>query len=553
MPKTLGQRFEARVDRTGDHHLWLGATKADGAGMIRVGDRMVTAHRVAWELVHGSLPNGARVFGCPEAPACVRIEHLRLGGGERSTSVARGGRARRGQGTAREIRPGVWQLGVSAGQYEDGSPRRLWRTVRARSRVQATKALAAFAAELDDVSAKPDRKVRDLTFDAAVERYLVEHLYEEKGREARTIDSYRQVHKNWFSPLAGGRRLADVDRATLDKLFGRMRAAGMSRSRMNQAKSLYGPLFRWARKRGIVTTNPMVDFELPTSRQVTRERVPPEVEEISVLLSEALVVIPETAPLLTLGAVTGMRRGELVGLRRSRIFWAEGRITVDEATDIGGRIKGTKTRRERSLHIDEDTLAMLRRHCDLMDERAAICGVTVGSDAFVFSDEPDCSRPWDPDTVTKRVGLLKEHLGIADKAPSTIALENEALRLYRLPRTERADGRQYMPPKGGIPFAEIGRRLGRSERWASLAVDSAQRREAAAARGLKLNFDGSILALRKFTSSELLDAGFNISMVAQRQGHGPQVLTKHYSKSRASADRKAAEHLGRVIHGNKKE
>ncbi len=57
------------------------------------------------------------------------------------------------------------------------------------------------------------------------------------------------------------------------------------------------------------------------------------------------------------------------------------------------------------------------------------------------------------------------------------------------------------------------------------------------------------IALRKFTSSELLDAGFNISMVAQRQGHGPQVLAKHYAKRRRSADRKAAEHLGRVVHG----
>lgn len=100
-----------------------------------------------------------------------------------------------------------------------------------------------------------------------------------------------------------------------------------------------------------------------------------------------------------------------------------------------------------------------------------------------------------------------------------------------------------------MTYKEIGAHFGRSERWASLAVASAKRREAARARGEELHFDGSILALRKFTSSELLDAGFNISMVAQRQGHGPQVLTKHYSKSRRSADRKAAEHLGRVIHG----
>ena len=102
-----------------------------------------------------------------------------------------------------------------------------------------------------------------------------------------------------------------------------------------------------------------------------------------------------------------------------------------------------------------------------------------------------------------------------------------------------------------MSFREIGEVLGRSERWASLAVASAQRREAANAGGrAQLNFDGSILGLRKFTSSELLDAGFNVSVVAERQGHGPQVLTRHYSKLRASSDQRAAEHLGRVIHGD---
>ncbi|HLY82113.1 MAG TPA: hypothetical protein VKQ71_03965 [Acidimicrobiales bacterium] len=45
------------------------------------------------------------------------------------------------------------------------------------------------------------------------------------------------------------------------------------------------------------------------------------------------------------------------------------------------------------------------------------------------------------------------------------------------------------------------------------------------------------------------NAGFNISMVAQYQVHGPQVLTRHYSNSRASVEKKAADHVGRVVHG----
>lgn len=155
------------------------------------------------------------------------------------------------------------------------------------------------------------------------------------------------------------------------------------------------------------------------------------------------------------------------------------------------------------------------------------------------------------DSLTKKVGILKEHMGIADKAPETIALEDAALELYR----SRGYGPGRSPstpgprPLGGMSYEAIGAQLDRSGKWAEKAIASAKRREAAAERGTIPKFDGSVLALRKFTSSELLDAGFNISVVAGRQGHGAQVLVKHYSK-RPSGDRKAAEHLGRVVRGS---
>ena len=146
--------------------------------------------------------------------------------------------------------------------------------------------------------------------------------------------------------------------------------------------------------------------------------------------------------------------------------------------------------------------------------------------------------------------MLKGYLGIEDKDPDVVALEDEALRLRRSTPSARPAAKPGPLPGGGLSYREIGSTSGRSERWASLAVAAAERRERAKDSGRgDLDFDGSILALRKFTSSELLDAGFNVSVVAQRQGHGPQVLTRHYSKSRASSDKRAAEHLGRVVHG----
>lgn len=45
---SLAERFEAQVDRSDEHHRWLGAVNADrGTGRLKIAGRHVTAHRVA--------------------------------------------------------------------------------------------------------------------------------------------------------------------------------------------------------------------------------------------------------------------------------------------------------------------------------------------------------------------------------------------------------------------------------------------------------------------------------------------------------------------------
>lgn len=545
----LDQRFESKVDRSGEHHVWTGSKKADGTGKLKVDGRSVTAQRVAWELTHGSVPAGGEIVGCPDVKGCVRVEHLsvrRADDGGRRRPARR--RAARGSGSKIEVRPGAWKLTVTAGRYADGRVRRVHRTVHASGDLEASRELAAFVAEVHESPLIASRADRDIKVDEAVERFLTEHLLGEKGRDAGTVQNYRGVHQKWFSPQIGGRRVVDIDEAAIDRVFGAMRRAGLSASRLQDARNLYQPFFRWAKRRRLISRNPMADFELPTSLHVAREHAPPEVDQLSLYLRTALEVVPDVAPVLTLGAVTGMRRGELVGVRRSRLSPRQGTLTVDAASD-GRLVKTTKTRVVRHVAVDAATMAMLQRHCDRMDERAAVFGATVAPEGFVFSLEPDCSVPLSADYLTKQVAVLKEHLGISTKRPETIAREDEALRLFRQQPAHRPKGKTGPSFKGGMSYEEIGRRLGRSTKWAFDAVASAQRREQAMARGAGEVFDGSIVALRKFTSSELLDAGFNLSLVAQRQGHGPQVLVKHYARGRPSADRKAADHLGQVVHG----
>jgi integrase len=338
----------------------------------------------------------------------------------------------------------------------------------------------------------------------------------------------------------------------IDRCFARMRTEGQSASSMNQARALLSGAFRWGRRTGKVVHNPMVGFQLPKSTYVSTEKLPPEAADISLILHAALEHTPDIVPILTLAATTGARLGELVALRRSDIDWDRKTVWIIAAADVGGGLKEPKrAQHRRDIPVDDDTLALLERQVEELTERAALVGVDLAADAFLFSTDSDWSRPILPGTVTKRLQVLKDHLGVDDKRPQTKALEDEALDLRRFGTVER-NGRPGPPPKDGaaMSYADIGKALDRTEMWARRACDSALRRHQAS--GVERpDFSLSFIGLRKFTSSELLDAGFNISVVAQRQGHGPQVLAKHYSKARMSARRKAADHLGRVVHGTR--
>jgi hypothetical protein len=219
---------------------------------------------------------------------------------------------------------------------------------------------------------------------------------------------------------------------------------------MNNAISLYKPLYRWAKRRRIVRRSPLADFDLPKSGYVPQPRRAPEVEQVCWLLAEAVRVVPDIAPVLTLGSTTGMRRGELTVRRRHQFNPRRGELLVDTAADVDG-IKPTKTDRVRVVTLGEVTVDMLVRHIAEMDERASLCGVEVPPDAFLFSLEPDCSVPMPADHLTKQLANLKEHLGIANKRPETVALEDEALRLRRQP-TGRRKGKSGPAPSEGMSY-----------------------------------------------------------------------------------------------------
>lgn len=73
------ERFWAMLDYSTEHHLWTGGQNGIGYGQWRYRGRTIVAHRLAWILTHGPIPEGLFVCHRCDTPLCCNPAHLFLG------------------------------------------------------------------------------------------------------------------------------------------------------------------------------------------------------------------------------------------------------------------------------------------------------------------------------------------------------------------------------------------------------------------------------------------------------------------------------------------
>lgn len=381
-------------------------------------------------------------------------------------------------------RGSAWELRAYAGiDPLTNCQKYLTRTFRGGKR-EAEEALARFVTEVSGGGhAAQDATVGDLIRDwlALVNREL----------SPTTARGYDWIVKTYITPTLGKVPLARLRTAQLDRFYGQLREKGgqdgkpLSAATVRQVHAIIRRALQQGVRWGWIATNPAALASPPKVRAT--QLTPPEPADVVRLIEAARTTDPDLGCFLHVAATTGARRGELCGLRWRDIDFKAGAMTISRnvVEGAGSQVveKDTKTHAARRIALDPDTAAALKAQRERMAERAKACATALAPDAHVFSADPDGTRPWAPNDVTKAFIRVRSRAGLP-------AVRLHDLRHFAATRLLAA----------GVPVRTVSGRLGHANASTTLGVYAhfveESDREAAAALGSLLLGSGRKRAKR---------------------------------------------------------
>jgi integrase len=226
-----------------------------------------------------------------------------------------------------------------------------------------------------------------LTLDEVIAHYKEVELVETNSKTTRTKEVYRHQVDNVISPRWGSHRLSDVKAVAVEKWLNEMPVAPGTRYKTKGVMSI---LFQHAMRYEWATTNPI---------RLVRQSAVPQQEEIVLSPVEVAALLSELRDpfrtLILLASVTGLRRGELFGLKWEDVDFGAAEIKVVRSIvdQVEGPPKTLASRRP--IPMSQALAASLQMWRDKAE-------YSKPSDWVFASPLAVGKRPYWPDAVLKR-------------------------------------------------------------------------------------------------------------------------------------------------------
>jgi integrase len=222
------------------------------------------------------------------------------------------------------------------------------------------------------------------------------------GRRPSTIAGYEHHVRCDVNPILGAIALQALTALDLDALYSSLLVRGLSMSSVRKVHTILGKALHDAERKGIVARN-VARLATPPAASAAKA---PEMQfwtpsELRSFLNS--IEGHHHYPLVRLAAMSGMRRGELCGLRWVDVDLDAGTVSVKRAVVVvdGQPVAGAvKTKRsKRVLDIDPATMAVLRRWRVTQLEHRMLMGAGWRDSGLVFTDPT--GEGWHPTTITQ--------------------------------------------------------------------------------------------------------------------------------------------------------
>jgi integrase len=274
--------------------------------------------------------------------------------------------------------------------------------------------------------------------------YLDEWLTAKRALRPTTRRSYAAHIRRYWKPAIGGIQLQELTAHDVDRAIAGFLRAGVTPANLARIHATLRSALNTAVRRRLIPHNPARFVELP--RHTRPRQGTWDADQLRTFFASASQ--DRLFAFYVLAAVTGMRRGELAGLRWDDVDLDAGEVyVVQTRTYVGEREAHVgppkSTRGARPIALDAGTLALLRRLQERQRSERQEWGPAWTDTGLVFTWQD--GRPMRPDYFTDHFRRLAAQAGLP------------RIRLHGLRHSNAS-----LALEAGVPLKVVSERLGHS-------------------------------------------------------------------------------------------